>query len=424
MNTRELFIETMNFNKNIRSLKWEYAYWGSTIKNWYKQGLPEKNYPKIPIYISSITSSLYTRAWTNKIYGLKGIKEGADRKNIELPDGIAVWGNVYRPTQGFPIDIDVGDYFNFDKSVILVDVEQMFYPRFEIKTLEEDDSKLTYIDLDGVKRVFLKKEATIPTAIDWPIKDWESWNKIKEERLRLDNVRGRFPDKWDDLVGEYKNRDYPLSLGGYPLGIFGTLAHLIGYEKLFIYYYDKPDLLKDILNTFTDVWIAVWEEVISRVDIDCVHIWEDVSTGTASMVSPAIFKEFMTPYYKRLTSFLKGKGVNIILLDTDGDCNELIPLFLEAGITGLWPMEVSAGMNVLAARKKYPELQIMGGIPKLDIAFGKKRIDEFLEPVGWLLKQGGYIPFGDHSIPPRVSWKDFKYYRGKLNKMIDKMGSI
>ena len=272
--------------------------------------------------------------------------------------------------------------------------------------------------------MFLKKEATIPTAIDWPIKDWESWNKIKEERLRLDNVRGRFPDKWDDLVGEYKNRDYPLSLGGYPLGIFGTLAHLIGYEKLFIYYYDKPDLLKDILNTFTDVWIAVWEEVISRVDIDCVHIWEDVSTGTASMVSPAIFKEFMTPYYKRLSSFLKGKGVNIILLDTDGDCNELIPLFLEAGITGLWPMEVSAGMNVLAARKKYPELQIMGGIPKLDIAFGKKRIDEFLEPVGWLLKQGGYIPFGDHSIPPRVSWKDFKYYRGKLNKMIDKMGSI
>ena len=424
MNTRELFIENMNFNKNIRSLKWEYAYWGSTIKNWYKQGLPEKNYPKIPIYISSITSSLYTRAWAHKIYDLKDKKRSIGRKKMELSDGIAVWGNVYQPTQGFPIDIDVGNYFNFDKSVILIDVEQLFYPHFEIKTIEEDDAKLTYIDLDGVKRVFLKKEATIPTAIDWPIKDWDSWNKIKEERLSLDNIEGRFPDRWDDLVEEYKNRDYPLSLGGYPLGIFGTLAHLIGYEKLFIYYYDKPDLLKDILNTFTNVWIAVWEEVISRVDIDCVHIWEDVSTGTASMVSPATFKEFMTPYYKRLTSFLKGKCVNIILLDTDGNCSELIPLFLEAGITGLWPMEVSAGMNVLAARKKYPKLQIMGGIPKLDIALGNKRVDEFLEPVGWLLKQGGYIPFGDHSIPPSVSWKDFKYYRGKLNYMIDKRGSI
>jgi len=108
------------------------------------------------------------------------------------------------------------------------------------------------------------------------------------------------------------------------------------------------------------------------------------------------------------------------MVDTDGDCNELIPLFLEAGITGLYPMEVSAGMDVVAARKKYPELQIMGGIPKSDIALGKKRIDEFLEPVSWLLSQGGYIPFGDHFIPPEVPWNEFKYYRERLNQIIDK----
>ncbi|MHB8280809.1 MAG: uroporphyrinogen decarboxylase family protein, partial [Candidatus Humimicrobiaceae bacterium] len=64
-------------------------------------------------------------------------------------------------------------------------------------------------------------------------------------------------------------------------------------------------------------------------------------------------------------------------------------------------------------------LLLMGGIPKLDIKFGKKRIDEFLEPVQWLLKQGGYIPFGDHLIPPEVPWQDFKYYREKLNYLID-----
>lgn len=418
MDTRELFLKTMNFDKNTRSLKWEYAYWGSTIKNWYKQGLPEKNYPEIPTKISSITSSLYLTAWDYKRNGLTEKKED-NKKKWELPDGVAVWGNVYRPTQGLPVDIDVGNYFGFDKSVSLVDVEQLFYPHFEVKLIEENDTKITYIDIDGVKRVFIKKESTIPTAIDWPIKGWDSWNRIKEEKLKLDNIKCRFPDNWEDLVEEYKGRDYPLSLGGYPLGIFGILAHLLGYEKLFIYYHDKPDLLKDILNTFTNVWITVWEEIISRVDIDCLHLWEDVSMGTGSMVSPAVFKEFMAPYYKRLTGFLKSKGVNIILLDTDGNCSELIPLFLDAGITGLWPMEVSAGMDVVKARKRYPDLQIMGGIPKLDISMGKERIDEFLKPVSWLLKQGGYIPFGDHSIPPDVCWKDFKYYREKLNNIIE-----
>ena len=83
-------------------------------------------------------------------------------------------------------------------------------------------------------------------------------------------------------------------------------------------------------------------------------------------------------------------------------------------------MEVSAGVDVVSARKKYPNLQILGGIPKSDIALGKERIDQFLESVDWLLKQGGYIPYGDHLIPPEVPWNEFKYYREKLNLMIDK----
>jgi len=43
-----------------------------------------------------------------------------------------------------------------------------------------------------------------------------------------------------------------------------------------------------------------------------------------------------------------------------------------------------------------------------------------LLPVKELLKTGGYIPFGDHFIPPEVNWEDFKYYRNKLNDIIDK----
>jgi len=251
------------------------------------------------------------------------------------------------------------------------------------------------------------------------IKGWDSWNQLKEERFSLEAIRERFPPNWDELVAEYKNRDYPLAVGGYPNGLFGSLTHLIGYENLFLFYYDQPDLIKDILERLTDVWIAVWEEVMADVDIDLGNLWEDVSSGKGSMISPKVFKEFLSPYYRKLVDFLNSKGVDIIMVDTDGDCNELIPLFMEAGITGLYPMEVSAGMDVVAARKKYPKLQLMGGIPKSRIALGTGEIDRFLEPVQWLLSQGGYIPFGDHFVPPEVPWKEFKYYREKLNRLID-----
>ncbi len=419
MDTRTAFIETMKFNEKARVPKWEFGYWGSTIKRWYKEGLPEGKYPQLPNKIFTISASLYTKAWT---HGIENIKPG---EKIELPNGIGVWGGfLYWPSQGFPLDFDVANFFAFDKSQILVNVEQIFWPHFEVKILQEDEKSLIYTDLEGARRKYLKKEATIPTSIEWPIKDKKTWNEIKDQKLNLDNISNRFPAEWKMLVDEYKKRDYPLALGGYPLGIFGILAHLIGYENLFYFYYDEPSLIHDILKTFTDIWIAIWEEVILYTDIDCVHFWEDVSSGKGSMVSPAIFKEFMSPYYKKLVNFLKTKNVDIILVDTDGDCSELIPLFLECGITGIYPMEVSAGMDVLKTRKLYPQLQIMGGIPKSDIGLGKKRIDDFLEDTFILLKSGGYIPFGDHLIPPEVSWEDFKYYRNKLNFLIDGVSNI
>jgi hypothetical protein len=426
MNAREKFLEVMNFNPDVSAPKWEYAFWGATIKRWYEEGLPEKNYPTIPTQIFTVTSSLYTTAYTHqwrKTRNLFEITYRERQRKIVLPDGIAVWGGgFYWPTQGFPLDMDVADYFGFDKGIVLVHVEQLFCPMFEPRIMNEDEKYLEYVDIDGIARRFQKQEGVIPHAMSWPIKDWDSWLQIKDERLRLENISQRFPDHWPELLEEYKNRDYPLAVGGYPLGFFGLLAHLLGYMNLFYFYYDDPDLIKDICQHLTDLWIAIWEEVISQIDVDVAHIFEDISAAKGSMVSPAIFKEFMTPYYKQLTNFLKSKGVNIILVDTDGNCEQLIPLFIEAGVTGLIPMEVSAGMDVIAARNKYPRLQMMGGVPKSDIALGEKRIDEFLADVGSLLQTGGYIPFGDHSIPPHVPWKYFKYYREKLNKLIDTVG--
>lgn len=217
-------------------------------------------------------------------------------------------------------------------------------------------------------------------------------------------------------------RDYPLGLGGYPLGFFGTLAHLIGYDHLFLMYYDDPELIHDILNTFTNLWIAVFGEILSDVEIDHVQIWEDISFGSGSMVSKQIIHEFMLPYYKRLTGFLKEHGVKLIFVDTDGDCMDIIPLFIEGEVTGMLPFEVNCGMDIVKVRENFPNLAIMGGIPKSRLNGGKAQIDELLEPVKAVLKTGGYIPYTDHFIPPDVSLNDFAYYRERLNDLIDAQG--
>jgi len=423
MNSREKFLETMRFKKNVPPNKWEFGFWGSTIERWYEEGLPLKNYPHIPLNIINTTASLYTPTITHEWEKSKNLFEKiyreTDRK-IKLPAGIAVLsGGAPWPNHGYSCDCDVRDFFKMDKGQININAEQLIYPNFKPELIDETERTLTYRDIDGCTRIYSKIQQVLPAGIKWPIKGWGDWKELKEERFRLDNIKNRLPDNWIELVKEYKSRDYPLIVGGYPNGIFGCLTHLIGYENLFIFYHDEPALIKDILNRITDIWMALWEEVMSYTEIDACHLWEDISFGKGSMISPAVFKEFLTPYYKKITGFLKSKGVDIILVDTDGDCNELIPLFIEAGITGLYPMEVSAGMDIVKVRKTYPALQILGGIPKSLISLGRDAIDKFLEPVEMLMKYGGFIPFGDHYIPPEVPWKEFKYYREKLNRIID-----
>ncbi|MCL5269451.1 MAG: hypothetical protein M1457_02605, partial [bacterium] len=320
------------------------------------------------------------------------------------------------------LDSDVKDYFRMDGAQRLVDVNLLFDPMFEPRTVREDAEFLEYIDLDGARRLFAKREATIPSGLEWPVKDWDSWNRIKAERVDLERIAGRFPANWASQVAEYRRRDYPLAIGGYPHGMFGTLAHLLGYEKLFKAYYLEPDLVHDILGTFTELWLRVYEQVLSEVEVDLLHFWEDVSAGKGPMVSNGIVREFMLPYYKRIIDFVKARGVKVIFVDTDGDCWSLIPLFMSAGVTGMYPFETHCGMDIVKVRRLYPTLQIGGGIPKSEIAKGPARIDEILRPVAEVLRTGGYIPFGDHLIPPEVPWEGFKDYRTKLNGLIDRCG--
>ena len=136
------------------------------------------------------------------------------------------------------------------------------------------------------------------------------------------------------------------------------------------------------------------------------------------MLPMHLMREFMLPYYTRMTDFCKGKGVDTIIVDTDGNCWDIIPFFLECGANGLYPFEVNCTMDVRKVRELYPDLIIGGGIPKSDLALGPARIDQLLDDIAPVLKSGRYVPFCDHFIPPEVSFENFKYYREKLNVMI------
>ena len=120
----------------------------------------------------------------------------------------------------------------------------------------------------------------------------------------------------------------------------------------------------------------------------------------------------MLPRYAELIAYCKSLGVKNIMVDTDGNCEKMIPLFLEAGVTSLQPFEVQAGMDVVQTREKYGDrLSIMGGLDKRVLTKGhnaiKKEVDRVLP---FFIDSGKYIPCLDHSVPNDVEYDDFLYY--------------
>jgi len=116
---------------------------------------------------------------------------------------------------------------------------------------------------------------------------------------------------------------------------------------------------------------------------------------------------------------LRQYGIKNIIVDCDGLVEELIPLWIKVGITGIFPIE--AVNNIEKIRKEFPRLRLLGGIDKKILFEGSNRgaIDNEFKKIVRVMKTGGYIPHIDHAVSKDVTWKNFKYYRNKLNNIID-----
>jgi len=129
------------------------------------------------------------------------------------------------------------------------------------------------------------------------------------------------------------------------------------------------------------------------------------------IISPEMFRQFLTPNYKRITDFLKENGVDIVYTDCDGNINDVIEPWLEGGVNTMFPVEVRAGSDPVAIRETYgKDILILGGVDKHALIQGKPAIKKYLERIQPYVEEGGFIPHVDHRCPPNVTFDDYVYY--------------
>ncbi len=248
----------------------------------------------------------------------------------------------------------------------------------------------------------------------------KDFNQYKQY-YNQDTIEKRLPTDWESVTKKLKDRDFPIRLGGTNGGFLGFPRQIMGITRYMMTLHDDPKLIHDICDTFLNFLLAYYARIIKDVKVDCILIWEDMAGKGGSLISPAHFREFLTPRYKAMVSFAKDVGVDIILTDSDGYVEDLIPLIVETGVTGMYPFERAAGNDLLRIRKAFSDFQIMGGIDKRVLFAGstKEKIDKELNIVKEMLKMGRYIPHIDHFVSQDCTYENFTYYRKSLNNIIN-----
>ena len=283
------------------------------------------------------------------------------------------------------------------------------------EVLEQDDVRVVRRRGDGAVEVLLKGGDFHRQVIEWPVRDRASWERLRSEHLQADDP-SRFPPDWTEWVERYRERDYPLQLTH--RGVYGFARNMLGDVNLAYAFYDDPDLVHEIMDTYTEMAIAVWEKMVVDVDFDLIECWEDMASKNGSFVSPKTFREFMTPNYQRIAEFARAHGIKVILVDSDGLIEELTGLMLEAGVTALYPYEVQAGNDVARVLDTYPRVGAVGGLEKNAMALGKAAMDSELGKAEMLIRKGRFIPGPDHFVLSNVDWVDYRYFMERLREIV------
>jgi len=384
---KQRFLDICHFKRPDDLYTHEY-FWPETLEEWVKQGAPKQILPSTPR--EGLRGNPFLHDYFNY-----------DRQPYWLSQVISGLGGVaaHRPSE-------------LDSRIVLFWAQYTpVVPYYKPRIISEDEHTITFISGDRqTLKVFKDNPLKMPMFLDWPVKDRATWSEYKK---RLDpNTPARWPSDWKAYVQEINKlgEDIPISLevGGF----YGYLREWVGSERILYMFYDDPGLIEDMMDTMLYLETEVIKRVVKDIRIDQATFWEDMCYRAGPLISPAMVRKFMMPRYKKITDLLHSHGVDVIFVDSDGNVEQLVPLWLESGINYIWPFEVAAGNDAVAMRKKYGKDLIIGGtIDKRALIKGKEAIrEEVMSKVPFLLEQGGYFPSVDHHVPPDVTFENYCYY--------------
>ncbi len=369
MNNRERFNAVMNFQKFDQLPVIHFGYWHELLLKWAEEG-----------HITTQEAS----AWC---------------------DGNEVCRSIGRKL-GF--DYGFQEFFSVNNTLM---------PSFERKVVKEfNDGSKHILTTEGVTVLEIPGNLSINAEIEHLLVDRSSYEEHYKWRIQKDPKR--LPADLKEQLNSWNNetlRPNKIHLGS----MLGDIRNWLGIVNLSYMQLDDPVLLKEIIDTYSNVSYDNTEKLLQAgYRPDMAHYWEDICFNHGPLVSPQFFKDNLQDNYRRMSELLSSYGCNLISVDCDGLIDELLPLWLECGVNVMFPIEIGTwNPDFLKWRHQYGnQLRGIGGLNKHAMSIDKSAVDREIERIKPLVYSGGFIPCPDHRLPPETKWELVQYYTDALRK--------
>jgi len=234
---------------------------------------------------------------------------------------------------------------------------------------------------------------------------------------------GRFPEDWPSRVAAWRNRDFSLTIEPWSEGFFQVLgiADGVTLNRVLVALCERPGLAKAAMDHYAAHVEALLDQVLRHITVDLAFLYEPIASNHAPVISPQTYAHFAQPALRRVAACLERHGVAVRVMWTAGAVHDLIPLWLDAGVNGVYVNQAGqAGLSYAALRREFgPELRLFGGIDWRAVVAGPQSIDAFLaRETRPLLKSGRYVPYLDDTVRVYMPFDHFQYYRRQLERLI------
>ena len=223
-------------------------------------------------------------------------------------------------------------------------------------------------------------------AVFWP---WSDPEGVQAAKLTFGN---------DILIG---------SIVG---GTVWSIENMTDWDQFAVDLVEHPEVIRAAAEEKHRAALAHFDK-LAEAGADFIHVVNDVAFNGGPFISPAQFREFITPYLQKQMEHIHRHGV-IPFVHTDGNIMPVLDDFLSLGAACFQSVDPMAGMDIAEVKRRcHGRMALMGNVQCSLLQDGPK--EAIRKSALYCLENaapgGGYIFGTSNTIFPGMPLENYEY---------------